>query len=94
MAVAAAPYLHARLSTIGATLSPAVAEPEPKPTSVVVEFIVPGARHPRDGQTEHRWPEQSNRARRLRRAQPVQKLWVRQLPVPARRIAERRPLLC
>jgi hypothetical protein len=46
MAMAAAPYLHARLSTIDATLSPAVAEPEPKPTSVAVEFIVPGARHP------------------------------------------------
>jgi hypothetical protein len=45
MAMAAAPYLHARLSTIDATLSPAGVEPSPEKTSVVVEFVVPGARH-------------------------------------------------
>jgi hypothetical protein len=33
MAMAAAPYLHARLSTIDATLSPAAAEPSPEKTS-------------------------------------------------------------
>jgi hypothetical protein len=41
MAMAAAPYLHARLSTIDATLSPAAAEPSPEKTSVTVEFVVP-----------------------------------------------------
>jgi hypothetical protein len=45
MAMAAAPYLHARLSAIDAKLSPAGAEPSPEKTSVVVEFVVPGARH-------------------------------------------------
>jgi hypothetical protein len=47
MAMAAAPYLHARLSTIDATLSPAAAEPSPNRTSVMVEFVVPnGTRKP------------------------------------------------
>jgi hypothetical protein len=50
MAMAAAPYLHARLSTIDAKLSPVVAEPLPETTSVVVEFVVPRAHHTRDGQ--------------------------------------------
>jgi hypothetical protein len=35
MAMAAAPYLHARLSTIDATLSPAAAEPSPERTSAL-----------------------------------------------------------
>jgi hypothetical protein len=47
MAMAAAPYLHARLSTIDAKL-PAATEPLPKPTSVMVHFVVPGAGHSRD----------------------------------------------
>jgi hypothetical protein len=47
MAMAAAPYLHPRLSTIDATLNPAVVEPSPERTAVVVEFVVPGASHPR-----------------------------------------------
>ena len=42
MAMAAAPYLHARLSTIDAKLRPAVTEPSPETTSVRVEFVVPG----------------------------------------------------
>jgi hypothetical protein len=50
MAMADAPYLHARLSTIDAKLSTAIAEPAPKPTSVVVQFVVPGAGHARDDQ--------------------------------------------
>jgi hypothetical protein len=50
MAMAAAPYLHARLSTIDAKLSPPITEPSPEKTSVVVEFVVPGAGHARDDQ--------------------------------------------
>jgi hypothetical protein len=42
MAIPAAPYLHARLSTIDAKLSPAAAGPLPQ--IVQVEFVVPGAR--------------------------------------------------
>jgi hypothetical protein len=42
MAMAAAPYLHARLSTIDAKLEPAAAGPLPQ--IVQVEFVVPGAR--------------------------------------------------
>jgi hypothetical protein len=41
MAMAAAPYLHARLSTIDAKLEPAAAGPLPQ--IVQVEFVVPGA---------------------------------------------------
>jgi hypothetical protein len=41
MAMAAAPYLHARLSTIDAKLSPAAPEPSPEKASVTVEFVVP-----------------------------------------------------
>jgi hypothetical protein len=48
MAMAAAPYLHARLSTIDATLSPAAAEPSPEKTSVTIEFVVPTAGRVRD----------------------------------------------
>jgi hypothetical protein len=45
MAMAAAPYLHPKLSAIEAKLSPAAVEPSPERTSVVVEFVVPnGAR--------------------------------------------------
>jgi hypothetical protein len=43
MAMAAAPYLHARLSTIDANLSPAAAEPSPGRRSITVEFVVPTA---------------------------------------------------
>jgi hypothetical protein len=50
MAMAAAPYLHLKLSSIEAKLSPAVAEPSPERTSVVVKFVVPGAGHIRDDQ--------------------------------------------
>jgi hypothetical protein len=50
MAMAAAPYLHSKLSAIEAKLSPAVAEPSPERTSVVVKFVVPGAGHIRDDQ--------------------------------------------
>lgn len=50
MAKAAAPYLHARLSTIDATLSPAVAEQSPRTSSVVVEFIVPNGARTREDQ--------------------------------------------
>jgi hypothetical protein len=50
MAMAAAPYLHSKLSAIEAKLSPAVAEPSPERTSVVVKFVVPGAGHAWDDQ--------------------------------------------
>jgi hypothetical protein len=43
MAMAAAPYLHPKLSTIDANLSPAVAQPSPERRSISVEFVVPGA---------------------------------------------------
>jgi hypothetical protein len=49
MAMAAAPYLHARLSTIDAT-RPAVAEPSSETTSVVVEFVVPNGARTREDQ--------------------------------------------
>jgi hypothetical protein len=41
MAMAAAPYLHPRLSTVDAKLSPVVAEPLPERRSITVEFVVP-----------------------------------------------------
>ena len=47
MAMAAAPYLHPKLSAID---GPALAPSPDKPTSVVVSFVVPGADHSRDGQ--------------------------------------------
>ena len=47
MAMAAAPYLHARLSTIDAKLEPAIAEPLSERPLVQVEFVVPGAGHAR-----------------------------------------------
>ena len=41
MAMAAAPYLHPKLSAVDAKLSPAAPAPSPdKPTSVVVSFVV------------------------------------------------------
>jgi hypothetical protein len=46
MAMAAAPYLHSRLTAIDAKLSPAV--PAPSPNKLVVEFVVPR----RDGAQE------------------------------------------
>jgi hypothetical protein len=48
MAMASAPYLHARLSTIDAKLSPAAVEPSCQARSIRVEFVVPGARHTTD----------------------------------------------
>ena len=46
-AMAAAPYLHARLSTIDAKLEPDIAEPLSERPLVQVEFVVPGAGHAR-----------------------------------------------
>jgi hypothetical protein len=43
MAMAAAPYLHARLSTVDAKLSQPIAEPLPERGSITVEFVVPTA---------------------------------------------------
>jgi hypothetical protein len=50
MALAAAPYLHARLSTLDAKLNPPIAEPLPERRSITVEFVVPTAAHARDVQ--------------------------------------------
>jgi hypothetical protein len=53
MAMAAAPYLHARLSTVDATLSPlspAAPDLPTRKTSVEIKFVVPGAAHARDEQ--------------------------------------------
>jgi hypothetical protein len=50
MAIAAAPYLHARLSTIDAKLSPAAADLPTEKTSVEVRFVVPSGGHARDDQ--------------------------------------------
>jgi hypothetical protein len=50
MAMAAAPYLHPKLTAVDAKLSPAIAEPARKPTSIVVQFVVPGASHAPDDQ--------------------------------------------
>jgi hypothetical protein len=49
-AMAAAPYPHARLSTIDAKLSPAAPDLPTRKTSVEVRFVVPGAAHARDDQ--------------------------------------------
>jgi hypothetical protein len=43
-AKAAAPFLHAKLCAVEPKLSPAVAEPPPEKTSVVVEFARRGSR--------------------------------------------------
>lgn len=50
MAMAAAPYLHPKLSAIDAKRSPLVAEPSPERTSVVVEFVVPNGARTREDQ--------------------------------------------
>jgi hypothetical protein len=39
MAMAAAPYLHSRLTAIDAKLSPAI--PAPSPEKLVIEFVIP-----------------------------------------------------
>jgi hypothetical protein len=44
MAIAAAPYLHSRLTAIDAKL----AEPSPERPPIRVEFVVPSSRQPRD----------------------------------------------
>jgi hypothetical protein len=49
MALGAAPYLHARLSTIDAT-SPAAADLPTKKTSVEVRFVLPSGGHARGDQ--------------------------------------------
>ena len=41
MAMAAAPYLYAKLSAIDAKLSPAAAEPGPERPAVTVSFVMP-----------------------------------------------------
>ena len=41
MAMAAAPYLHAKLSAIDAKLSPAAAEPGPGRPAVTISFVMP-----------------------------------------------------
>jgi hypothetical protein len=46
MAMAAAPYLHPKLSSVDAKLSPAV--PEPLPKKIEVVFVVPRRDHTRD----------------------------------------------
>jgi hypothetical protein len=50
MAMAAAPYLHAKLTAIDPKLSPAAAEAPPEKTSISVEFVVPSRDHTRDDQ--------------------------------------------
>jgi hypothetical protein len=41
MAVAAAPFLHAKLSAIDAKLSPAAEEPLPEGPAITVRFVLP-----------------------------------------------------
>jgi hypothetical protein len=41
MAMAAAPYLHSKLTAIDAKLSPAAAEPGPERPAVTVRFVMP-----------------------------------------------------
>ena len=48
MAMAAAPYLHPRLTAIDAKLSPAVAQPSPQ--KLLLEFVLPTRDHARDDQ--------------------------------------------
>jgi hypothetical protein len=48
MAMAAAPYLHPKLTAIDANLSPAAADIPTKKTSVEVRFVVPSGHHARD----------------------------------------------
>jgi hypothetical protein len=42
MAIAAAPFLHSKLSAIDAKLDPASADLPAEKTSVIVRFVVPG----------------------------------------------------
>jgi hypothetical protein len=48
MAMAAAPYLHPRLTAIDAKLSPAVAQPSPQ--KLLLEFVLPTRDHAREDQ--------------------------------------------
>jgi hypothetical protein len=48
MAMAAAPYLHSRLTAIDAKLSPTV--PEQSPRKLLIEFVVPTGDHAPDDQ--------------------------------------------
>jgi hypothetical protein len=48
MAMAAAPYLHPRLTAIDAKLSPAAAQPSPQ--KLLVEFVLPVRGHAREDQ--------------------------------------------
>jgi hypothetical protein len=48
MAMAAAPYLHPRLTAIDAKLSPATEQPSPQ--KLLVEFVLPTRDHARDDQ--------------------------------------------
>ena len=50
MAMAAAPYLHARLTAVDPTLSPAAAEAPPEKTSIRVRFVLPSPKNTRDDQ--------------------------------------------
>ena len=46
MAMAAAPYLHPKLTAIDARLSPAVSQPLPK--KLILEFVLPTRDHAKD----------------------------------------------
>jgi hypothetical protein len=46
MAMAAAPYLHPRLSAVDAKLSPTAADPSPD--KLVIEFVMPSKNYARD----------------------------------------------
>jgi hypothetical protein len=48
MAMAAAPYLHPKLSTIDAKLTPATSETSAERPTILVEFVVPTAAHSPD----------------------------------------------
>jgi hypothetical protein len=50
MAMAAAPYLHPRLTAIDAKLSPANAELSSERRSLTLEFILPSPKHAPDDQ--------------------------------------------
>ena len=51
MAMAAAPYLHPRLTAIDAKLSPDA--PAPSPEKLIVEFVVPSQGHTREELEDH-----------------------------------------
>jgi hypothetical protein len=50
MAMAAAPYLHPKLSSVEANLRNSGGESAPPKTSIVVSFVKPDADHTRDDQ--------------------------------------------